>query len=119
MKPLKKTGAIVGAFAVASLTVGAALAQSVPVLAPGVERVPDLKPVSTPYVVTNGTPVFRTPNYAPNEETGQELKRGERPHILGEANMGLYLLVGRDCRGVGYVPRSILCPAAVCSDIRR
>ncbi len=114
----KRKGAALSALAGACLLPAIAVAQASPILAPGVERAPDLKPVSTQFVVTNGTPIFRTPSYATDQETGQTLKRGERPQILGEANMGSYLLVGRDGRGVGYVPRGLLCPTAVCRDVK-
>ncbi len=96
----------------------AVAAHAAPVLASGVEPAADLKPTATAYVVTNSTPIYRMPHYASDQETGQELKRGERPQILGEANMGLYLLVGQGGRGVGYVPRSLLCPTTVCSDVK-
>ncbi len=118
MTKTKYSRALVSALAAASLAPAIAAAQAAPALAPGVERAPDLKPVTTQYVVTNGTPIYRTPSYAPDQETGQALKRGEHPQILGEANMGGYLLVGRGGRGVGYVPRSLLCPTALCGDVK-
>ncbi len=96
----------------------AGLAQAAPVLAPGIEPAPDMVPSSTRYVVANTTPLYRAPAYDPAQVTGETLKRGEHPQILGEANMGVYLLVGRDGKGVGYVPRSLLCPADLCPDIK-
>ena len=103
------------------LAVGAAPvpARAAPVLAPGVEPAADLTLSSTQYVVANDTPVYRAARYDPTQMTGQSLTRGERPRILGEANMGLYLLVGRDGKGIGYVPRSLLCPVDLCPDLKK
>ena len=92
-------------------------AQPPPRLAPGVEAAKDLVAPKTRYVVTNGTPIYRTPAYAPGQETGQELKRGDHPQILGETNMGGDLLVGRNGVGVGYVPRGLLCPVNLCPNV--
>jgi hypothetical protein len=66
----------------------------------------------------NATPLFRSPAYGTENTTGDSLQRGARPQILGEANAGLYLLVGRAGQGVGYVPRSLLCPVDLCADVR-
>ena len=62
--------------------------------------------------------LFRTPAYDPAQETGAVLKRGERPQILAEANQDLWLLVGRNGRGIGYAPRSLLCPTDLCPHIK-
>ena len=102
---------------VAAASAASALAADAPALANGVEPAKDLKPASTRYVVTNATPLYRAPAYDPEGQTGQMLARGERPQILGEANMGAFLLVGRDGRGVGYVPRSLVCPVDLCPNV--
>ena len=64
------------------------------------------------------SPLYRAPAYDPAQQTGEDLKRGERPQVLAEANQGLYLLIGRNGRGVGYAPRALLCPASVRRDIK-
>ncbi len=99
----------------APATVGAAPS---PPLAPGVQSVGDFTPTRTAYVVTNATPLFRSPAYGSDNVTGETLVRGARPQILGEADAGLYLLVGRNGKGVGYAPRSLLCPVDLCPDVR-
>ena len=99
----------------APTAVGAA---SSPPLAPGVQAAPDFTPTRTRYVVTNATPLYRSPAYGTDNTTGETLKRGSRPEVLGQANLGLYLLVGRDGRGVGYAPRSLLCPVDLCPSIK-
>jgi len=105
-----------GLFALAApAIVGAAPS---PPLAPGVQAAPDFTPTRTPYVVTNPTPLYRNPAYGTDNTTGETLGRGTRPEILGEANAGLYLLVGREGRGVGYAPRSLLCPVALCPTVK-
>ncbi|MGZ3275586.1 MAG: hypothetical protein ACXU82_01195 [Caulobacteraceae bacterium] len=96
---------------------GAGAAPSPP-LAPGVEPAQDFAPARAPYVVTNPTPLYRSPAYGKDNTTGETLQRGSRPEILGEANAGLYLLVGRGGRGVGYAPRSLLCPVALCPAVK-
>ncbi len=116
---LSSTRALIALAAVAVLAAApAALAQGAPPLAPGVQPARDITPTTTRYVVTNGTAVYRAPGYFPDQTTGLELKRGEHPQILGAADMDLYLLVGRDGKGVGYVPRSLLCPQTVCRDVK-
>ncbi len=89
-----------------------------PPLAPGVQPAADWTAPKAAYVVTNGTALYRVPAYDPGQTTAETLKRGERPQVLAEANQGLYLLIGRDGRGVGYAPRSLLCPVSVCRDLR-
>ena len=97
---------------------GPVAAASPPPLAPGVQSAPDFTPTRTAYVVTNATPLYRSPAYGTDNTTGESLQRGARPQILGEANAGLYLLVGRAGQGVGYAPRSLLCPVDLCADVR-
>ena len=89
-----------------------------PPLAAGVQPAKDLTAPTAAYVVANGTPLYRVPAYDPAQQTGESLKRGERPQVLAEANQGLYLLIGRNGRGVGYAPRALLCPAKVCPDTK-
>ena len=88
-----------------------------PPLAPGIQAAPDFSPTHASYVVTNATPIYRSPAYGSDNTTGESLQRGARPQILGEANAGLYLLVGRAGQGVGYAPRSLLCPANLCPEV--
>ena len=88
-----------------------------PPLAPGVQPAKDFSPTRTAYVVTNATPLFRSPAYGAENTTGDSLQRGARPQILGEANAGLYLLVGRSGQGIGYAPRSLLCPIDLCPGV--
>ena len=89
-----------------------------PPLAPGIQSAQDFTPTRTAYVVTNATPLYRSPAYGADNTTGEALRRGARPQILGDANAGLYLLVGRDGRGVGYAPRDLLCPAELCPTVK-
>jgi hypothetical protein len=89
-----------------------------PRLAAGVQPATDWAAPKTAYVVVNGTELFRTPAYDPSQQTGETLKRGERPQILAEANQGLWLLVGRNGQGIGYASRSLLCPVDLCRDIK-
>ena len=95
------------------------LAQASADLAAGVGAASDLTPTAKSFVVASDTPLYRNPHYDPAEVTEVVLRRGERPQILGEANMGLYLLVGRGGKGIGYAPRSLLCPVNLCPDIKR
>lgn len=106
------------AAALSLLTAAAAVAAPAPALAPGVEAAKDLAPATTAYVVTNATPVYRTPQYDPEKATGETIPRGQRLQVLGEANMGAFLLVGRDGKGVGYVPRSLVCPVNLCPNVQ-
>jgi len=96
----------------------AAAAAASPPLAAGVQPAPDFAPTQKAYVVTNATPLYRTPAYGSDNTTGVTLERGARPQILGEADAGLYLLVGRDGRGIGYAPRSLLCPVDLCPAVK-
>ena len=89
-----------------------------PPLATGLQPAKDWTAPKADYVVANGTPLYRVPAYDPAQETGESLKRGERPQVLAEANQGLYLLIGRNGRGVGYAPRALLCPASACPNIK-
>ncbi len=89
-----------------------------PPLAAGVQPAPDFSPTHAAYVVTNATLLYRSPAYDSDNVTGETLQRGARPQILGEANAGLYLLVGRGGQGVGYAPRSLLCPIDLCPEVR-
>ncbi len=88
-----------------------------PPLAAGVQPAQDFSPTHAAYVVTNATPLYRSAAYGSDNTTGETLQRGARPQILGEANAGLYLLVGRAGQGVGYAPRSLLCPVDVCPEV--
>ena len=107
-------GLVAALSGLASTSVNAAT----PPLAPGVTPAADLSAPATRYVVANSTPIYRTPAYDPSQETGATLKRGEHPQILGEANMGGYLLVGRGGKGIGYVSRALMCPEKLCPDIK-
>ncbi|HEX5263478.1 MAG TPA: hypothetical protein VFW13_08125 [Phenylobacterium sp.] len=93
-------------------------AASSPPLAAGVQPASDFTPTHAAYVVTNSTPLYRSPAYGSDNTTGDTLVRGARPQVLGEANASLYLLVGRAGQGVGYAPRSLLCPVDLCPDVR-
>jgi hypothetical protein len=95
------------------------LAQVVhPKLAPGVVAAPAFVAPRDAYVVANGARLFKQPAWIPGTETGVELKRGDRPKVLGETDEGLWLLIGRDGQGIGYASRSMLCPAKACPDIK-
>ncbi len=87
-------------------------------LAPNVQPANDLVPPKTKYVVANEAQIYRTPVYNPDQATGEVVRRGERPEVLGEANGGNSLLIGRNGQGVGYVSRGLMCPADLCPDIR-
>lgn len=100
---------------VTPVPVGAA---SPPPLQPGVQSPQDFTPTHTSYVVTNATPLYRAPAYGTDNTTGETLERGTRPEVLGEANAGLYLLAGRGGRGVGYAPRSLVCPVNLCPTVK-
>jgi hypothetical protein len=110
-------GGVVAGLCVAATPALVSAATSPP-LAPGIQAAPDFSPTRATYVVTNGTPLYRSPAYGAENTTGQSLQRGARPQILGEANAGLYLLVGRAGQGVGYAPRSLLCPVDLCPEVR-
>lgn len=97
---------------------GQAAAFTAPPLAAGVQPATDWTAPATAYVVANGTPLYRAPVYDPAQQTGESLQRGEQPQVLAEANQGLYLLIGRNGRGVGYAPKALLCPASVCRDLK-
>lgn len=89
-----------------------------PELAAGIQSAPDYSPPQGPYVVANGTPLYKQPAYIPGGETSVTLKRGERPTILAEGQQGLWLLVGQNGRGIGWAPRSLLCPVKLCPSIK-
>lgn len=110
---------VVSLAAAAALMAAPALAQAVkPTLAPGIQAAPQYSAPQGAYVVTNGTPLFKQPAYLPGTETGAELMRGERPTVLAEAQGGLWLLIGKDGKGIGYAPRSLMCPAKLCPGVR-
>jgi hypothetical protein len=98
---------------------GSVDAANLPPLAPGIQPAQDFSPTHSAYVVTNATPLYHSPAYGSDNTTGESLQRGARPQILGEANAGLYLLVGRAGQGIGYAPRSLLCPVELCPEVRR
>ena len=101
----------------AAATPGMVDAANGPPLAAGIQSAQDFSPTHAAYVVTNPTPLYRSPAYGSDNTTGESLQRGARPQILGEANAGLYLLVGRSGQGVGYAPRSLLCPVDLCPGV--
>ena len=47
-----------------------------------------------------------------------KLSAAGRLQILGEAQMGGFLLVGRGGTGGGYVPRSLVCPVNLCPGVQ-
>ncbi|OYX34715.1 MAG: hypothetical protein B7Y99_04990 [Caulobacterales bacterium 32-69-10] len=106
------------AFALLAATSASAAVATAPPLAPGVELAKDLTPSTTQYVVTNTTPVYRAAQYDPAQQTGLTVERGERLQTLGETTMGAFLLIGRNGTGVGYVPRSLVCPVNLCTDVQ-
>lgn len=89
-----------------------------PKLAPGVTPAPAYVAPRDDYVVANGARLFKQPAWMPGSETGVELKRGDRPKVLGETDERLWLLIGRDGQGIGYASRSLLCPVKGCPDIK-
>lgn len=106
--------------AAGALLAGPALAQQTvhPQLAPGIQAAPQYVAPEGDFVVANGTPLYKQPVYMADTETGVELKRGERPKVLAETDGGLWLLIGKDGKGVGYAPRSLMCPVKLCPNIR-
>ncbi|HEY4029238.1 MAG TPA: hypothetical protein VGM25_02760 [Caulobacteraceae bacterium] len=105
--------------AAAALVAAPALAQGVkPTLAPGIQAAPQFTAPQGPYVVTNGTPLYKVPVYMPDALTGVQLKRGDRPSVLAEAQGGLWLLIGKDGKGIGYAPRSLVCPVKLCPAVK-
>ena len=116
LKPsaLSAAGGLAAALALSVPPTAAASPSRPPPLAVGVEAAADWQPTAETYVVANETPVFKTPSYSADQETGVVLKRGENPQVLGQANSGLWLLIGRAGKGIGYAPRSLLCPANLC-----
>jgi len=110
---------VLGLAAAAAFVAAPALAQGVhPTLAPGIQAAPQYIAPEGDYVVTNGTPLYKQPVYMSGTETGVELKRGEHPKVLAETDGGLWLLIGKDGKGVGYAPRSLLCPAKACPGVK-
>lgn len=108
-----------GLAAVAAFLATPVLAQVVhPALAAGVAVAPAYVAPRGSYLVANGTPLYRQPVWMPGAETGVELKRGEHPQVLAETDEGLWLLIGRDGQGIGYAPRSLLCPVKACPDVK-
>jgi hypothetical protein len=101
--------------AVASLAAAAAQAQP---LAPNVQKAAQIDPPKTRYVVVEDTLLYRVPTYDPDKTTGETLKRGQRPEVLGEASDGLWILIGKGGTGIGYASRSLLCPVDLCPDIK-
>jgi hypothetical protein len=118
----RRSVALVAAGLVVAATAAPAHGQSgagsPPPLAAGIRPAADWAAPKTSYVVANSTALYRAPVYDPAEDTGLALRRGERPQVLAEANQGLWLLVGRGGRGVGYAPRSLLCPTDLCPNIK-
>jgi hypothetical protein len=111
---------VTGLAAAALLTAAPALAQTAvhPVLATGVMPAPQYIPAQGDYVVTNATPLYRQPVFRSGTETGVALQRGEHPKVLAETDGGLWLLIGKDGKGIGYAPRSLMCPAKLCPGLR-
>ncbi len=68
--------------------------------------------------LVDATLLYRGPAYGLDNATGETLQRDALPQILGEANPGLYLPVGRGGQGVDYAPRSLLCPVEGCPEVR-
>lgn len=109
----------IGVLLSAAFIAAPALAQVVhPTIAPGVVAAPAYVAPRGDYVVTNGTPLYKQPDWLPGTETGVELTRGQHPQVLAETDEGLWLLIGRNGQGIGYAPRSLLCPAKVCTDVK-
>jgi hypothetical protein len=110
---------VVGVAIAAALVAAPALAQTSvhPVLAAGIQAAPQYIPPQGDYVVANATPLFKQPVYLSGTETGVELKRGEHPKVLAETGGGRWLLIGKDGKGVGYAPRSLMCPAKLCPGV--
>ena len=78
--------------------------------APGVTKASEgyETPAAT-YVVANPTSVFANHFYFDSKVTG-ELKRGERVEALAKVKGYDWVLVGKNGRGIGYVPISMLAP---------
>jgi hypothetical protein len=107
--------------AAAALLAAPALAQTAPhpALATGVMPAPQYIPAQGDYVVTNDTPLYQQPVYRSGTETGVTLKRGEHPKVLAETDGGLWLLIGgSNGKGIGYAPRSLMCPAKLCPGLK-
>ena len=90
-----------------------------PALATGVMAAPQYIPAQGDYVVTNATPLYQQPVYRSGTETGVTLTRGEHPKVLAETDGGLWLLIGgSNGKGIGYAPRSLMCPAKLCPGVK-
>ena len=111
--PLRRS--VIAAAALAALLAAAAQAQP---LAANVQKAAQIDPPKAAYVVVGDTPLYSVAAYDPDKMTGESLKRGQRPQVLGEASGGLWILIGKGGAGIGYASRSLLCPANLCPDIR-
>ncbi len=83
-------------------------------LAPNIARAEDLSAPKGGYVITNETPLYKAPTSMVSDELGVSLKVGEKPQIIAEAQAGVWLLVGKDGTGIGYISRGLACPTSIC-----
>lgn len=118
---VRKTNLTISLAGAVALLATAALAQDQiahPTLAPGIAKQPAYIKPQGQYVVTNGTPLYKQPYWTPGSETGVELKRGDRPDVIAETDEGLWLLIGKNGQGIGYAPRSLMCPVKLCPSVK-
>ncbi len=120
-----KTGSsglrIAGAFAVATLLVGAAAcsqdtppadtpAAAEPAGAAGFVQAENLEDVMTQYIVANSTNVFNN-HFVYDTEVVGEVDRGETVEVVGKVPGYEWLLIAQNGEPLGYVPISMLSPA--------
>jgi len=120
-----KTGSsglrIAGAFAVATLLVGAAAcsqetppadtpAAAGPAGTAELVQVEGLEDVTTEYIVANPTNVFNN-HFVYDTEVVGEVDRGETVEVVGKVPGYEWLLIAQDGEPLGYVPISMLSPA--------
>jgi hypothetical protein len=74
------------------------------VKAPGYETLP-----SKSYIVANSTNIFTNHAVDGTDVTGQ-LKLGEKVEALAKVRGWIWILVGKEGTGIGYVPISMLAP---------
>jgi hypothetical protein len=80
-----------------------------PQLPPNVKRAPGYEAVAGRLVAANPTPIFTDLNVA--SPPNGELKLGEPVQALAKVRGWDWILVGKDGKPVGYVPRALLKPA--------
>ena len=112
---------IAGAFAVATLLLGAAACSQdtppadtagggAPAGSAELVQVEGLEDVTTEYIVANPTNVFNN-HFVYDTEVVGYVDRGETVEVVGKVPGYEWLLIARDGQPLGYVPISMLSPA--------